>query len=123
VGDSIAEASTWLKLASATFTTLDDQAGLAQVLHFWGTLAAQQGRYELAVERYRDSLEIRRELDDKPGIASLLSILGIVARFEGDFERAQELNEESLAIRREVGDRWAIANSLNNQGTIYLDQN
>ncbi len=116
------EASIWLKLAKATFTTLDDQAGLAQVLHFWGTLAAQQGNYELAVERYRDSLEIRRKLDDKPGIASLLSNLGIVARFEGDFERAQELNEESLAIRREVGDRWAIANSLNNQGTVYLDQ-
>jgi tetratricopeptide (TPR) repeat protein len=48
--------------------------------------------------------------------------LGIVARFQGNFDQAQELNEESLAIRREVGDRWAIANSLNNQGTVFLDQ-
>ena len=63
------EAGALLELAQAGFARLGDQAGVGEVLHLAGTLAAQQGAYGLARERYEASLEIRRELDDTEGMA------------------------------------------------------
>ena len=61
--------------------------GVGRVLHLAGTLAAQQGGYAEARERYEESLAIRRRLGDRKHEASLLSNLGIVAEYEGDLDR------------------------------------
>jgi hypothetical protein len=52
----------WLDLARVTFEELDDSRGIGQVLHNGGTLAAQQGDFDRALDLYQDSLEIRRRL-------------------------------------------------------------
>ena len=92
------------------------------MLHLAGTVAAQQGDYEAARSRYRESLVIRERHGDKDQLARLLANLAIVAEYEGDFEEARRLNLEALAIRVEIGDRWAIAMSQNNLGMIALHQ-
>jgi len=105
------------------FEDMRDQAGMSQVLHYAGTLAAQQGDYEQARLLDERSLTIRRELGDTPQTASLLSNLGIIARFRGDYDTARILHEEGLAIRRALRDKWGIAVSVNNLGNVALDQN
>ena len=79
------------------------------MLHLEGTLAAQQGRYPEARERYESSLEIRRRLGDRKMMASLLANLGIVAEYEGDLHTSLELHQQALDLRAEIGDRWAVA--------------
>lgn len=115
------EATHWLEQARVGFEGLGNEAGIGQVLHFAGSLAAQQGDFETARIRYEASLKIRRRLQERPHIASLLSNLGIVARYQGQYDDAQQLHEEGLEIRRQLGDRRAIAVSLNNLGNVALD--
>jgi adenylate cyclase len=119
---SYAEVHGWLDKAKENFERLGDQAGVGMVLHYEGTLAAQQGDLEFARLLYEQSLRIRRELDDKPRIASLLSNLGIIEQYLGDYDKAKTLCEEGLEIRRSIGDRGAIQNSLNNLGNVSRDQ-
>ena len=103
------EAGALLDLAQAGFARLGDQAGVGEVLHLAGTLAAQQGEYALAQERYSASLEIRRELDDAEGMGALFSNLAILAEYEGDLDQARELNVRALGAaagdRQPLGDR------------------
>lgn len=118
---SYTEASSWLGLARQQFDSLDDRAGLGQVLHYLGTLAAQQGQIDSARSLYEESLAIRRQLGDKPQVANLMNNLAILARMQGDSERARSIHMEVLGIRRETGDRFGLALSLNNLGNIGLD--
>jgi adenylate cyclase len=117
-----AAGSAWLEQAQAAFEELNDPAGIGQVLHYSGTLAAHQGDFDTARTHYEQSLAIRRQLDDKPRIASLLSNLGLVAQLQGDYEQARRLYEESLELRYQLADKWAIAVSLNNLGYLALEQ-
>jgi class 3 adenylate cyclase/tetratricopeptide (TPR) repeat protein len=116
------EAAIRLLRARADFEALGDAAGVGQVLHYAGTLAAQRGDYVASHMLYQESLVIRRQLGDEQNIASLLSNMGIVARYQGDYEAARALYEESLQIRQKLGDKWAIAISLNNLGFLALYQ-
>ncbi len=117
-----AEVPRWLDLAREGFEEMGDHAGVGQVLHYEGTLAAQQGNLKFAKALYEQSLKIRRTLDEKPQIASLLSNLGIIAQYLGNYNLSRSYYMESLSIRRAIGDRWAIANSLNNLGNVARDQ-
>lgn len=116
-----AEATACLGRARGLYHEAKDDAGIAEVFHFLGSVAGQQGNYDEAFGLYRQSLEIRRRLDDKTGIASLFSNLGIISWFSGHFDEARAYYESALVIRREAGDRWAIANSLNNLGLVLRD--
>ncbi len=114
------DAVIWLERARTGFEALGDEAGVGQVVHIEGSVAAQQGEFARARELYGESLALRRKLDDRPQIANLLNNLGIVARSSGDATLARSLYEESLALRRELNDRRAIAVSLNNLGNLAL---
>jgi adenylate cyclase len=111
-----------LDLAKAIFTLLADRDGMAQVLHFQGTVLTHQGDLPAAQQLYEASLVIRREQGDDAHAASLLSNLGIIARVQGRYDEARALNEEALTLRRGLGDKWAIATSLNNLGNVAIDQ-
>lgn len=117
------EAANLLHVAQAGFDRLGDRAGVGEVLHLAGTLAAQQGDYEQARQTYEASLLIRRELNDREGMGALFSNLGVIAEYTGDLDRAKELNEQALELRLELGLRWAIGVSQNNLGMIALLRN
>ena len=106
--------------AKALYGELDDDLGMGIVTHLSGTIAAQQGRYEEARERYLESVAIRERHDDRDQLGRLMSNLAIVAEYSSDFVESRRLNEEALAIRTSIGDRWAIALSLNNLAVIDL---
>ncbi|MDQ3715934.1 MAG: tetratricopeptide repeat protein, partial [Actinomycetota bacterium] len=118
------EAAAGLATAARAFELLGDDAGVGQVLHLTGTLAAQRGDYDKARQAYGDSFGIRERLGDLASMAALLSNLAIVAEYSGDYPAAQELNERSLAMRVQDGNKWAIGISQNNLGMIaVLQQN
>jgi tetratricopeptide (TPR) repeat protein len=115
------EAVHWLDLASVAFSDIDDHAGIGKVLHYQGTLAAQQGDFETARQHYGLSLKVRRKLSDLENIANLLNNLGVVDRMEGNYQQALTHQERALEIRRKFNDRRLIAISLNNLGTLFVD--
>jgi tetratricopeptide (TPR) repeat protein len=114
------DANEELGKADELFRTADDQAGLGEVGHLSGTVAAQQGDLDWARKRYEDSLAIRERLKDRPKTAALYSNLAIVAEYSGDLEESRRMAERALQIRTEIGDRWAIGVSRNNLGAIAI---
>lgn len=105
-----------------TFRAIDDQAGLAQVDHYRGTVAAMQSDFEAARSAYEASLQIRQTLGDQAGMVKLFSNLGIVARQEGDFATARAFYEKGLAIERQLDNPLMIAVLLNNLSNLALNQ-
>src|SRR5262249_52358401 len=91
------EASELLATAAGAFTAEADDAGLGRVHHLAGTLAAQQGHYDQAVESYEASLEIRERIGDTASVAGLLSNLGVVAEYRGDNQAARAYHQQALA--------------------------
>jgi adenylate cyclase len=115
------QAQAWLDRAHEGFTAVSDLAGIGQVLHYAGTIAAQRGDPQQAQAYYEQSLAIRRQVGDERRAAYVLGNLGIVARRQGQPEQALARYEESLTLRRQLGDRWGIANCLNNMGNVSVD--
>ena len=115
------EAIDWFGQALITFDNLGDQVGMGQLLHYAGTLAAQQGNFVLANQRYTASLELRRALGDRENEANVLNNLGIVARYLGNNDAARDYHEAALAIQEELGNRWTTAAIHNNLGHMAID--
>ena len=114
------EATSQLAAASSRFTEAGDEAGLGQVLHLAGTVAAQTGDLALARTRYEESLAIRTRLGDKAKMGSLYSNLAIVAEYDDDMPETRRMAERALALRVEADDTWGIGVSHNNLGAIAI---
>jgi len=99
-------ASDYLKQAQPTFESLGYSAGVGQVLHYAGTLAAQQGqRQRKPATCMRAAWRYGGRLGDRPQIGNLLNNLGILARQQGDSETSSpKYIKEALDLRRELGD-------------------
>ncbi|HEV2063275.1 MAG TPA: tetratricopeptide repeat protein, partial [Thermoanaerobaculia bacterium] len=94
----------------------------AKALTGAGSLAQNQGDYEVARVTFEESLDLWREAGDEAGIASTLNNLGWVAWRRGDYEAARSLTEEGLSLHRKLRDQRGIAYSLNNLGWIAHHQ-
>ena len=116
------EAFALLERAAERFGSLREEPGVARVFHLVGTIAAQRGDYDKAVESYGTSLAIRERMGDKASMGGLLSNLGVVAEYRGDYATGRAFYERALALRTEIGDRWAIGVSMNNVGINALNQ-
>jgi tetratricopeptide (TPR) repeat protein len=98
-------------------------------------ICSQQGRLK-ALEYYLKSLKLREQINDKRGIAISLSNIGHAYADMGDPDckasmeeclragqnKGMEYFQRSLTILEEIQDKWGIANSLNDIGTILLEQ-
>ncbi len=111
-----------LDAAAEQFIATSDDAGLGQVWHLAGTVAAQRGDLELARRRYEDSLGVRERLGDLSKMGALYSNLAIVAEYSGDLPGTRQMAERALAIRTEANDRWGIGVSLGNLGAIAVKE-
>ena len=113
-------ATVQIDAASGCFEAAGDEAGLGQVLHLAGTVAAMTGDMPTARRRYEESLAIRQRLGDLAKVGALYSNLAIVAEHEGKPEETRRLNELALETRRQAGDRWGVGVSLNNLGALAI---
>jgi tetratricopeptide (TPR) repeat protein len=101
---------------------LGDRWGMAMSLFALGWIAERQGSMQAALQRYHESLELRRELgEDLDGAIDCLEGMGRVTRRMGDYDQARLWNQESLTLSQEIGNRWRKARSLEGLGLVAYD--
>jgi non-specific serine/threonine protein kinase len=112
------EGRQWL---AAALTQPGTPATRAGALNAAGTLANEQGEYDVASALYAESLALYGELGDAQGKARLFINLGTVSKFQGDLEQARARYEAGLEIVRTFEDTTLLALVLNNLGSVAID--
>ena len=90
--------------------------------HNLGMIEQAQGRYDTALDYYKQSQAIKEELRDRSGIASTLHQMGMIEQDQGRYDTALDYYKQSLAIKEELGNRSGIAKTLHQMGVIEQDQ-
>lgn len=91
---------------------------LARAVEGAGTLARDQGDYQVAISLHQQSLSAFRYLNNRPGIASSSNNLAVDYHYVGDYDQAEQLYNESLELSRERDDVQGVARALGNLGLI-----
>jgi predicted ATPase/DNA-binding SARP family transcriptional activator len=112
------EGRRWLEQGLAAGGTEIPLPLRAKSIGVTGTFAFHAGDFDLARERFSDTLRLFRELGDDEGIARELSDLGTVAAAVGDLEMATDLLQQSADQFRELGNRKRLAIVLANIGHV-----
>ncbi len=92
---------------------------LAYLYQVLGIIDSQQGRYQLASEKFIKSLELYDAAGDSLNKATLLKELGIVHERLKLHDLALQYGKESLRVIRSVGDSSTIAGFLGDVGTMH----
>jgi tetratricopeptide (TPR) repeat protein len=66
-------------------------AGKSDALSRLALIDRNEGKTELAIQQFEQSLEIRRQLGDSNGIAGALNNLGIIQADQGKYQTAQTM--------------------------------
>lgn len=116
-----------VKTSGMVAGALPDQYGRAEALATLGSVSQRQGDYLQAVEYFRQSVSLYREIDGdslKYGlyVADTLSSLGGVYNLLGENARALLFLHEALDTARKLSYPNLTASILNNLGVLYLDQ-
>ncbi len=94
------------RLFDRALSLLDgDRRGKAYALHNTGRALLQQGQARVAMDHFRRSLELKRQLGDRFGEAFTLDRMGESYRQLGDLQQSREHFSQALTLRRLVGDR------------------
>ena len=81
-----------------------------------------QGNYNIALERYQESLKLFEQVNNIVQQVTILNLIGTLHKKQGDFEKAMEYFQLGYARSVEHGDSLGIGNSTNNMGLVYLQQ-
>ena len=82
----------------------------------------QSGKYDLAINRYEESVAIYDDLNDTQGIATQLRCRGEVKRLQGHCEQAKVLFQEALKTFKSIGDKFCSSRTITGLGRIALYQ-
>jgi tetratricopeptide (TPR) repeat protein len=93
--------------------------GEAVTLNNIGLIYQSLGERQKALEKFDESLLIRRAVGDRRGEALALNNIGGVYRSLGEMQKALEKFNEALPILRAVGNRSVEAITLHNIGSAY----
>ena len=84
-----------------------------------GYMYDAQDQKLIAMDFYRKSLKIAREMNIKDEIASNLANIAQIKTIQGYYAEALQHMEEALVLDKETGDESIIATDLNTIGRIY----
>ena len=93
----------------------------ARAINNIGLIKSYFEKKDEALELYKKSLIIRKEIGDKSGIATSYNNIGSVKSELGKKDEALELYEKCLTIQKKIGYKFGIANSYNNIGSVKSD--
>ncbi|NJK70025.1 MAG: tetratricopeptide repeat protein [Microcoleus sp. SU_5_3] len=107
--------------ALSIFTNLGYRAGQADTLDALGKVYQSQGKYEDAIKKYQEVLDIRREIKDRAGEATSQNNLGDAYHSLGDYNKAEQAHTKAYEIFAdpEVGAIAGLANARNSLGVVY----
>lgn len=98
------------------------RAGAARAKNNLGVIRRRTGDFGVALDCFRQALEIYRELGDEAAEATELNNLSVVLGFDlGDYDRALENQLASMRIRERMGDQHGMLQSFNSLGVLYLN--
>ncbi len=106
----------------------EDFKSIANVWNSIGSVYRSQEKYELALAKHEDSLELFRMIykaDEHSSIAETLNKIGSVYLSQSKYELALDKHEESLKLFRSIhkaDEHSSIAETLNKIGSVYLSQ-
>jgi tetratricopeptide (TPR) repeat protein len=113
------EANTWFKQAEALVTGFDAEVCIANQL-MWGRVAAAQGRWAEAAERFQGACEQARQVQDRAQLAtSLVDLLEALSHL-GRHQEAQAAWREARTIAEEEGYRWLLGRGEDVLGDLAL---
>jgi tetratricopeptide (TPR) repeat protein len=124
IRESLGEAEVSMKIFSELlgfYTQSNNDPGRGKVLNALGNVQLQLGRYDEALDYYRQSLEIARRVEDRRSIAVAMSNIANVLREQGEYDEAIPMVREALELRTQIGDRRGIAEEWTTLGEIYED--
>jgi tetratricopeptide (TPR) repeat protein len=101
---------------------LGDRYGLASTYNNLGTVYADKGEWDLAIEYHEKGMKIFEALGDRYGLASTYHNLGNVYAKKGEWDIAIGYYEKSMKIKEALGDRHGVGTTLANIGKTYLDR-
>ncbi len=113
------EAELPLSLARDRARAAGNQQGLADATYYLAWLRYDLGRWQEAVELYREALAIHEQLGDQAGVAYALHSMAVVYASRGDLEQAVELYDRSLAAAKELGNVEAQAATLHSMAILH----
>ncbi|UJR29624.1 hypothetical protein I4U23_017172 [Adineta vaga] len=104
----------------------DDHQNIATCYHVLGIVAFDRGDYELSLEWYHKSLELKIRtfgLNDRL-VGNSHNSIGNVHLRKGDYEKALESYQSALMIFSRVfgEDSQHVATCFNNMGHVYIEQ-
>ena len=102
---------------------IEDQIGLAYLLHHMGRNFQFIGDSDQALSHFNKSLKIKKKNGDKWGEATSLHHIGIIYQERGNYKYALVKYRKSKAIFEKLGDLAGVSNSLYQKGMIFHRQN
>ena len=93
-----------VKTGPKYFHEENDRSGIAKTLSNVGIIHRLKGEYEHALEKYKDALEIQKELGDRSGIAITNAQLGVFYRKKEDLLTSLVSFLTANRIFSEIGD-------------------
>jgi tetratricopeptide (TPR) repeat protein len=88
------------------------------VLNNWGLTAQYEGDWEMAVDRWTRTREIRTRMGDPWFVALATNNIGEIYSDQGRFEEAAPCFREAIRVWRAVGDEAFAAMALGNQARL-----
>lgn len=92
---------------------------MANARNTQGIANAIQGKFNLAIPKYMEALELYEETENLNGQASTLNNIGVLYSDMEDLEKSLDFYKRSLTIKESLGDSLEMASTLNNIGVIY----
>lgn len=100
---------------------LPDARKVAFILNFLGTTLRSQGKFELSLQRYLQSVSIYESYGNKHGISNVYNNIGVLYKSFGDYDRALEYYFIALEMKKEIDHEEGIAAVYANIATLYND--
>src|SRR5262249_25379252 len=91
--------------ASREFRVAGDRRREGETLYKTGSVQADLGEKQKALDYYNQSLPLTRAVGDRRGEAITLNNIGRVYNSLGEKQKALDYYSQSLMLRRDVGDR------------------
>src|SRR5207253_5694947 len=85
-----------------------DKSGIAETLDNLGLAQRELGRYEAALEFYRQSLAQSEEVNDRPRIAQALNNIADTLLLQSKYREALTFSERAAKVADEVGGRETL---------------
>lgn len=79
-----------------------------------------RGEYGIALDHYKESLEILEKIGDRIGIARIKGLMAEFPLVGGKYEEALEMLKDSLETMEQAGNKKEIAHAREDIGRLYL---